>query len=557
MTPFADTQYPFYRAAVRARVPRLLSMIDSDAFSKTFGSFDRLFWHHALRDFSSARMQELVYALAAAYVDGRDDNPYYHHPDIHAAIEAGMRYWQKLQHANGAFDNTYAFEYGYAATASTSFYIGEAFALLGEHMDPGLKSSLIRSLRRAGDWMIRNDDAQAFSTLATGTAIAALTVISDLCSDDKYARHAASLLDHIYAHQSLEGWYDESGGADPALQTHAMFYLARTWQRTGNARLLESLRRGAEFLHAMLNPDGSCGGVYASRNATLYCPAALEILAPHSPHAANIANTMRTAVVTGKTPGPDTVDTFDFVSLMNNYAFSAAHALDLADVADIPAPTSDGTVIFEEAGLILHRTPHYQAVFSPSKGGVLQAWPVNKNTAPLSDCGYWAKRADGDVISSQVFTASPVCRRLDDGYEIEAPFYPLAQHDARPFRSVALQLARLLAAPFPRAARWTNRICDALGLRRAKRTPLLLIRRVQFTATHIIVQDVISPLKPVTVSMLAREAFFCAARDGAPHYASLSAVSPLPVSFTDLNASLPLALGQDITFTYQWAATRS
>jgi len=53
--------------SVLKQVPRLLSLLDRNRFSKTYGSFDRQFWHYKTVDFSGGRYQEAALTLALLY----------------------------------------------------------------------------------------------------------------------------------------------------------------------------------------------------------------------------------------------------------------------------------------------------------------------------------------------------------------------------------------------------------------------------------------------------------------------------------------------------------
>lgn len=63
-----------------AQLPKILTQLDRNPHSPTYGCFDRNFWHYKIIDFPSGMSQEFVYPLALAYSLDIPDNPYYQKP---------------------------------------------------------------------------------------------------------------------------------------------------------------------------------------------------------------------------------------------------------------------------------------------------------------------------------------------------------------------------------------------------------------------------------------------------------------------------------------------
>ncbi len=56
----------FAQAALN-NISKLLTLQDRNPFSKTYGCFDRNYWHYKMIDYPSGMSQEFVYPLALAY----------------------------------------------------------------------------------------------------------------------------------------------------------------------------------------------------------------------------------------------------------------------------------------------------------------------------------------------------------------------------------------------------------------------------------------------------------------------------------------------------------
>src|SRR6185369_4800589 len=119
-----------YHSAVQREISRLLSWQDQEPFSRTYGCFDRTYWAWKFTDFPGARFQEGAYALAHLYSRAWPGNPLAGVTQVLRRAAASLRFWQSTQHADGSFDEAYPFERSLAATAFTTFYVGEALLLL-------------------------------------------------------------------------------------------------------------------------------------------------------------------------------------------------------------------------------------------------------------------------------------------------------------------------------------------------------------------------------------------------------------------------------------------
>jgi hypothetical protein len=64
----------FAREAL-VQIPKLLTLLDRNAHSPTYGCFDRNFWQYKIIDFPSGMAQEFVWPLALAYDTDVPDNP--------------------------------------------------------------------------------------------------------------------------------------------------------------------------------------------------------------------------------------------------------------------------------------------------------------------------------------------------------------------------------------------------------------------------------------------------------------------------------------------------
>ena len=59
---------------IQHKIDYILSKLDRDPFSRTAGSFDRLYWGWKLKDYPDATLQRLVYPLTKYYYKVENDS---------------------------------------------------------------------------------------------------------------------------------------------------------------------------------------------------------------------------------------------------------------------------------------------------------------------------------------------------------------------------------------------------------------------------------------------------------------------------------------------------
>ena len=490
----APTPSRLYWEAIVDQAPRILGLMDRETFSPTTGCCDRTYWAWKFVDFPGARFQESACVLSFLYATAEEGSPYYHNPNLLTWIARGLDFWAGIQYPDGSFDEAYPYERSLAATAFTAFYVSEALALLEDHLPAASRARCTEALRKAGDWLIANDETHGFLSNHLAAAAAALYHIYRLTDDGRYEQRSRYFLDKILRHQSEEGWYEEYGGADPGYQTHGSFYLARYWQLSRSAGLFASLEASMRFLSHCIHPDGSLGGEYASRNTQTYYPAAFEMLAPHSPIAAWIAHTMRPSVRSAAAAGLRSVDPYNYFPLLNNLVFCyracAGHDAPTGTPAEPDGPAQpDGLLWFPLAGIARIRRPPYDAYVGTRKGGVLKVFDRNRRALIFNDCGYIGRLKNGRFFASQFEDPQRKVTVEPDRIVVEGPFVEVPRPVMTPFRFILFRAFNLTAARIPGLARWLKNLLVKALIYKKRYLDLHFRREIQFMPDRIVVRD--------------------------------------------------------------------
>lgn len=445
-----------YLQAITAQIPRVISLLDREDFSRTRGCFDRTFWAWKFTDFPGARFQEGLCVLGFLYATDFPDNPYYKNAKLLHWIAGGFDFWSQIQRGTGDFDEAYPLERSLAATAFTTHYLGEAWQFVGEDLPAATQSRFREAMRLSGDWLCKNDETHGFLSNHLAAAATALYHVFLITEDPRHETRSQHFLNKILSHQSEEGWYEEYGAADPGYQTHGSYYLARYLQLSGDARLPESLDRSVQFLAHFVHPDRSLGGEYTSRNTQTYYPAAFEMLKAQSASASWVATEMLSAVEDHAAAGLGTVDIYNLYPLLNNYVFAYLNAVANADKALPPAgPSSEAGVLhFPKTGLLKVRRPRYDLYVGLMKGGVVKVFDRQSRQLVYSNCGYIGRTRKGKVISSQYAVPDRSVSVDGDEIEVHGRFYQVTRPVMDPWRFMAFRSFSLTLGRVKKAAYW-------------------------------------------------------------------------------------------------------
>lgn len=240
------------------KIPFLLSHLCRNQFHGLYGSFDRLHWAWANKGFSNADFQRGCLPLATVY--SAPQSIYYQSPQIKEWIDGGLRFWKQMQHPNGSFDQWYPWEQSSGTTGFTLSSILQVYRLLEGEMAESFKQELREAFTRAGDFLLKSPESHGFiSNHQAGIALS-LFLLEKVCGDVKYKERAVAILEHIFKHQSAEGWYREYLGPDPGYESLGISYLCGIHHLTDNGELLASLGRALDYYRHFIHPDGSVGG---------------------------------------------------------------------------------------------------------------------------------------------------------------------------------------------------------------------------------------------------------------------------------------------------------
>ena len=481
-----------YSTLVLGQMPRLLSQIDRNPFSPTYGCGDRAYWHYrTMTDYAAPLHQEVALTLALVWQQQRDGNPYWQSESLCEIACAVMRFWCTLQQGDGSFPEFYPAERSFVATAFTGYAISETLLILGGEVERLEREKLLVALSLAADWLHRHRDIKVVNH--TAGAIAMLQNMKLLTSEPRYDDYRAAKVEDLLDHQHEEGWFYEYGGADLAYLSMSVDYLAKDYRHSRDERLGQALAKALDFMRHFLHPDGSFGGEYGSRNGKYLMPHGLELLAAEMPAAAQLARAHAAALTLGKVLSPASMDDRYTAFFLNKYAAAWADQATWADPAEEMHRESR---FFPGAGLLVQANSASYTIIALSKHGVIKSYSSGEATDPkalYSDTGYFAEFADGTVGHSQWLDLDAEYKIWEEGETMNIEVVEQMAHF-----NTTLPLVRNLIPfrLFTKVMGRFSRFMDWFGSRVIKRMiidrrllPVHLLRHIRLESGAIVITD--------------------------------------------------------------------
>lgn len=377
-----------YSKLVLKEIPRLISLMDRDPYSPTYGCFDRAYWKYKTKDFANARMQEACYTLALLYRNNFEKG-YFRNEEIREYAEASMRFWSRMQDRDGSFSEYMPSEKSHVATAFSAYCVASAYLLLGTD-----GKDIVRSLRKAGMWLGRNDDLIVVNHDAG--AASTLYLIYKITGEKRFLGYCRSKIRKVMENQDEEGWFREYGGADVGYQSFSVYYLARYYILSGDRRVLRPLERAVEFFSHFIHPDLSMGGFYGSRETSFVIPAGFHMLTGTIRMSGSIAEAIKKSLSLKKAIGPYSFDDRFVADGLYPYLESEIH-VKRGRFPRLPKDRGPFVKYFRKAGLYVRKTDNHYMIIGTKNGG--KARIFGKGKEMFSHNG-WISKKGGGIIST-------------------------------------------------------------------------------------------------------------------------------------------------------------
>lgn len=461
--------------------PRIISNLDRDADSPTYGSFDRHFWLYHTTDFSNAILQQSGLTLALVYLNDFPGNLYFQRPPIKEWALAAVDYWGKIQHHDGSFDEYWLNERGLPPTVFSTFAVSETVRLLGLTD----KQTLWR-FKKAADFLGKNKET--FASNQEAASVAALYSVYLTTKDEKILKTFLAKLDGLKELQSAEGFFFEQNGADAGYLSTAINYLAWVYKMSGNKQAKEMADRALEFFSYLVQPDGSVGGEYGSRNTEYFLPFGFKALAASNSLAAAVLKKVESYVFSSPFNFP--VDDHYLLHYLGpSYALALAETSAAVAEPEPELPFQKKLIKhFPEAGLLVVSQPGVYWLINFKKGGVFKLYSHGRLLA--NDLGYRLKLKNGKMLFSEYGYEKVVYNLKATAplvLEIKKFFSPKSYILLSPLKRFAIYFCSLILG------RGFRKLVKQAILQKSKISSYQLIRKITLAGNLIVIADKILP----------------------------------------------------------------
>lgn len=472
-----------YQSFVLKNIYKVLSQIDRNKSSLTYGSCDRNYWHLKIRDFSSAILQQTSLTLALLYKNDFKGNIYYNNNMIKKTSIASLSYLTKIQLKDGSFNEYYPHEHSFPATAFTLYTSAKTYDILNLS-----DSKLLAMMKKSAYYLADKIEPLAYNQEIA--SIAGLYQYFKISKDDNILKSADKKLKRILSLQNIEGWFLEYDGADIGYLSVTLDMLMEIYDLTLNNDVLDAASKIVEFIKYFCHSDNSIGGEYGSRNTMYFLPYGLQCLA-------NKNNKTALAILDHIIKDTDNINYFlnsvDDRYFTHYLMHSFLRSLDIYKENDkeiIPLPYQlIHYKVFKESLLVSFKNNCYNAIIGMNKGGIIKVF--NSNNEVFSDFGYIINIDKNTSATSYWQNLNNKFIISDNKIEVECFFRTIKKIKMTPIKHFILRISSYLLG---------SKIIKYLKKRIIlpnKDTNIKLNRQIILESNNIKIIDNISSNKPI------------------------------------------------------------
>ena len=372
-----------------AEIPKILTLMDRNPHSPTYGCCDRNFWQYKIIDFPSGMSQEFALPIALAYHLNLPDNTFYQQPAMREWAIAVMRYAAKSTHPDGACDDYFPFERASGAAAFSLYAFLESYQLLGLQDE-----ALLTFFDTRATWLAHHRES---GQLANHEALIVLCLhlLGEVRQTTRWEGQKAQRLARLISWQSPEGWFQEYGGFDPGYHTLTISCLARLYQLQPQDDVRQLLMQAVDLAAQFVHLDGSFGGEYGSRNTYNFFPHGFELIGQWYPEALSVNDAFLAGLTTGKQP------CYADDHIVGHHVWNYLLAWqDFVGDRPLPKPRPTGRFWLKQAGILIDRRQDTELYIALNKGGVFKLF--REGQLVLSDTQLSLQVRQGSTVKNAV-----------------------------------------------------------------------------------------------------------------------------------------------------------
>lgn len=421
----------YFTSLINSVYPRILTQLNRDPNSTTYGCFDRNWWHYKIRDYPSIILQQGGYFLSVLSYQKEYQNYNAFFKDL---AKASVDFWANRSLKKGAFEEYYPWENGYPPLAFSSLAAAKIIDK-EEHRS----TKIDKALKIAANKLQNRFESRAANQQVAG--LAALAVIrkldSELVSESSFENIVQKTLDL----QNKEGWFMEYDGPDLGYLSVTLDCLWDLYDYTKDTRFLNSVERAFEFLSGLVISFKGNIGMHNSRNTDYIVPYGLTRFIESDNKQTRFKARQIIEILYNNIEDPN-----HFFSAIDDRYWShyighsivRAHQI-LAKVADadknIDLPNAD-QIFYENSGYKMMHNNNVSVLISSKKGGIVT---IKKDKEYFTNFGLVVFRDDKQFVNHW-WDDQLIIENSSSEISIKGYLAGHIDNNSSPFKHMALRL---------------------------------------------------------------------------------------------------------------------
>ncbi len=420
--------------------PRLMTQVCRDPNDSACGAADRNWWHYRMRDFSSAILQQAIYAI---YIASRFPWNAPYRESLQNIIRRGSIFWNVRGCKHGAFEEYYPYEQGYPPLAFSTLAIAK---LLKEK---AIKwSDVDKGMAKAVQQLTARFENKALNQQIAG--VAALGIVRSIHPEfvEETAYH--SLLDKTLAYQTDEGWFPEYDGPDIGYLSVSIDCLWDLYDADPDQKILSAIERALRYISWFVNSPFRGAGMHNARNTDYVVPYGIARGWKDEAVSSSVRDICRDMLINlySESDNPDhffsAVDDRYWSHYIGHSVFRAAQLLTSEELPETCNQSflTVGRNLKKQSGHCMFSRAGTSLIISCLKGGICSAIHESGNKR-WSDYG-WILQERDRIYVSHWWKTSWKYQVNEDGVSIEGKMVSHKERASTPGMHIALRLLSFL-----------------------------------------------------------------------------------------------------------------
>jgi hypothetical protein len=476
----------FFSSEAEKASSRVLSLLDRDSFSRTYGCFDKSYWSFRDKDFPNSAAQMSAFYLCLLSDLNQQSSQSNHHHFAPLIVGAFQQTWRQ-QNQDGSFDEWYPGEHGWGGPTGYILYTQcktYEWLLAKDLLTESDRSLALQHIAKACEFLAGQGGEVGHLTNHYAIVLAALSISNSFLNKDSIANYAKALEQKIFEFfDTEEGWSLEYDGLDVSYNMGTLSFLAKADEYRPVSTLYPLIEKTFKLLPYFVYPDGTFSGSVSSRHTEHFYPFAVIYWSHTMESARSFLNALLNSGLQLNVVVPQTQDDHYVHYLSWEFLQAAAFPLEFERKVSerLPFLKSDFKKTLTRAKVFIQKKEGKYLVVGLARGGGVRVFCTFEGQKVYDNCGYVIESRDRRLWTNLWQNNNVKVDWQADGIEIETQFVEIFQKQFTVVSSLFFRSFFLLARVSPRLAIWAKgKIKKHMIMREQPTSVGVLTRKISF-----------------------------------------------------------------------------